>query len=381
MSRIHRSFWWLIVLVSIANRAEAGDPPSFPGVQFGSVRIDYWGKSDDAVQRLQRRMEADEVRLQTDPRFGLLPAVLMALQIDPSSQVLKFRSGSPHREIGSEKPRAIYFRDDVAVAWHPGSPQVEIAAQDSRRGTIFYTLTHNEEGPPRFERPGRCVSCHTGPNTGTNVPGWQLHSGVELRDTPALSWRNFTSPSLPFTKRWQTLYVRGVDPLASARELTEDLPFVKNGDYPQVIGDPAAVLVRDHWLLGMNLLTRWSYEHQLQQPREGTTTVLARYILMLDEAPLPRPLPNDTLFVRWWQAQGPRDSDGRSLRELDLQTRTFRYAVSPLILTAMMQEQPLKLRQELYRQIDRELRSNETLPHRNDTLAILRTTVPDWNGE
>lgn len=376
MNRTHRSFWWLLVLVAIVSRASAGDPPSFPDLGFGSVRIDYWGKSDDAVQRLQRRIEADKVRLHTDPRFGLLPAVLTALQIDQSSQVLKFRSGSPHRDIGPDKPRAIYFRDDVAVAWHPGSPQIEIAAQDSRRGTIFYTLVANDEGLPRLERPSRCVSCHTGSNTGTNVSGWQLHSGIALRDTPALPWRNFTSPSLPFTKRWQTLYVRGVDQMASARELTEDLPFVKNADYPQVIGDPAPALVRDHWLLGMNLVTRWSYEHQLQQSREATTAALVRYLLMQDELPLPQPLRRDTPFVRWWQQQGPRDAQGRSLRELDLQTRTFRYGVSPLVMTTMVQSQPLALQRDLFSRIVQELPRHPDTPFLSETIAIVRAIAP-----
>ncbi|HET6425044.1 MAG TPA: hypothetical protein VFG20_15260 [Planctomycetaceae bacterium] len=377
MIRHHRPRWLLItVVITACPPLLADEPPAFPALPFGGAPIDYWDVSDDAVQRLKRRIEAGKVHLRNDSRYGLLPAVLSALQIDPSTQVLKFASGSPHREIGVNRPRAIYFRDDVAVAWHPGTPHIEIAAQSRRRGTVFYTLTATDDGPPRFERPQRCLACHSGPKTGTNVPGWQLHSGLSPVDAGASPWQTLTAPSLSFDERWRAVYIRGKD-IASSRSLTDDLPFVRHAEYPSVSGDPAALLVRDHWLLGMNLLTRWSYEHQLQQPREETIAAVVRYLLMRDETPLPQPLPKDTAFARWWQNQGPSDPHGRSLRDLDLESRTFRYAVSPLILTAMVQEQPVAMRRELYRRIRVELPA----PLREETLSILRATVSDWPTE
>ena len=39
-------------------------------------------------------------------------------------------------------------------------------------------------------------------------------------------------------------------------------------------------------------------------------------------------------FDHWFQAQGPRDAQGRSLRELDLNTRLFRYPLSYMIYSA-----------------------------------------------
>lgn len=377
MIRHHPPRWLLIMLVIAASSPLLADEPlSLPTLPFGAEPIDYWGASDDAVQRLQRRIETGEVRLLSDPRYGWLPAVLSGLQIDSSTQVLKFASGSPHREIGVNRPRAIYFRDDVTVAWHPGTPHIEIAAQSPRRGTVFYTLTATDDGPPRFERPQRCLACHSGPKTGTNVPGWQLHSGLSPVEAGASPWQTLTAPSLPFDKRWQAFYVRGKN-IASSQALTDALPFAQHAEYPRVSSDPAALLVRDHWLLGMNLLTRWSYEHQLGQPREATIAAVVRYLVMRDETPLPQPLPNDTAFTRWWQNQDPRDSHGGSLRDLDLKSRTFRHAVSPLILTAMVQEQPVAMRRELYRRITVELPA--TL--HKETLSILRATIRDWPVE
>lgn len=370
-----RGFGLILLTMQSWSAVRAEDALTFPPLPFGGAPIDYWGRSDDVVQRLQLRMAAGELKLKPDERFGLLPAVLLALEIDPSSQVLKWASGSPHQEIGPDEPRAIYFRDDVAVAWHRGAKQLELAAQSSRKGTVFYTLTSDESGTLRWDRPQRCLACHTGPNTGTNVPGWQLHAGVSATETAGAVWRNLTAPSLPFTTRWRSTYL-SENALGAARPLTRELPFVIDRDYPDVIADPAAALVRDHWLLGLNLLTRWSYEHHLQQSREATTAALVRYLLMHDEVPLPQLLRRDTPFVRWWNQQGPRDEHGRSLRELDLQTRTFRYGVSPLVMTTMVQSQPLALQRDLFSRILRELPRHPDTPFLSETIAIVRAIAP-----
>ncbi len=322
--------------------------------------------------------------LRNDARYGLLPALLEELRIDPSSQILKWASGAPHREIGPTKPRAIYFRDDVAVAWFPGTPQIELAAQDPQRGTVFYTVTTVEGGPPRVERPQRCLACHTGPNTGTNVPGWQLHSGVAAADAGTARWRNLVAPSLPFPQRWQAWYISSESEVTAGRRLTNELAFLQNNDYPAITSDPAALLVRDHWLLGMNLLTRWSFEHQLQQSREETTAALVRSLLLKDELPLPQPLPANTPFTRWWHTQSPRPPNGASLRDLDLQTRTFHYAVSPLVLTVMVQQQPREMKRELYRRLRSALSERieqQESPLLRETIKILQSTVPDWPAE
>ena len=58
---------------------------------------------------------------------------------------------------------------------------------------------------------------------------------------------------------------------------------------------------------------------------------LVDYLLFIDEAPLPGPVHGTSGFAEKFAAQGPRDSHGRSLRELDLRTRLFRYPCSYMI--------------------------------------------------
>ena len=57
----------------------------------------------------------------------------------------------------------------------------------------------------------------------------------------------------------------------------------------------------------------------------------AEYLLFVDEVPLTAPVQGVSGFAATFAATGPRDQKGRSLRELDLKTRLFRYRCSYMI--------------------------------------------------
>ena len=57
----------------------------------------------------------------------------------------------------------------------------------------------------------------------------------------------------------------------------------------------------------------------------------ADYLLFVDEAPLAAPVRGVSEFAKSFSGSGPRDRKGRSLRELDLQTRLFKYRCSYMI--------------------------------------------------
>jgi hypothetical protein len=72
--------------------------------------------------------------------------------------------------------------------------------------------------------------------------------------------------------------------------------------------------------------------HQFERPAEQ----LLRYLLFANEAPLPggsskQRVGASSSFAKEFAARGPRDSKGRSLRDLDLTTRIFRYPCSYLV--------------------------------------------------
>jgi hypothetical protein len=91
-------------------------------------------------------------------------------------------------------------------------------------------------------------------------------------------------------------------------------------------------------------------------------------------------------FDRWFQHRGVRDPDGRSLRDLDLETHLFRYPVSYTIYSEAFEGLPRAAREYIYRRIAEVLRDGDTSPEfaqrsvaaRVAALEILRATKPEF---
>ncbi len=66
---------------------------------------------------------------------------------------------------------------------------------------------------------------------------------------------------------------------------------------------------------------------------------------------LPAPISGNSGFDAWFQKEGPKDSKGRSLRELDLKTRLFRYPLSYLIYSDGFDGLPEYGKRYVYRRI------------------------------
>ena len=134
------------------------------------------GAVDNAIADLDRRLEAGSASLAFEGRSGYLRSVLAALDIPTESQVLVFSPTSFQEDfIDFDNPRAVFFRDDVALGWVRGADVLELAAQDRRQGTIFYSLEQTPSAAPRFRRRETCLACHLSWDT-LGVPGLQVLS-------------------------------------------------------------------------------------------------------------------------------------------------------------------------------------------------------------
>src|ERR1700730_2254709 len=120
-------------------------------------------------------------------------------------------------------------------------------------------------------------------------------------------------------------------------------------------------MVFDHQMHGMNLLSRIGWEarvaaHQDEHHQEPASAVEAAdvpipvreaarevvdYLLFVEEAPLTSAVQGSTAFAEGFAARAPRDRLGRSLRQLDLTHRLFRYPCSYLIYTDQFERLPL----------------------------------------
>ena len=374
----------------------------------------------DRFSALIKKVEAGEIALEAEAGApGYLDSVLEALEIDPSSQILVFsKSSLKQRFISPQIPRAVYFNDEVYVGYVPGSRTLEIAAIDPVQGPVFFDFQQDPAASPRAEQEtSRCLRCHDSYSmTGGGVPRLLLSSGLIGVDGNVVSHEigEITTTATPIARRWGGLYVTGmhgtqphlgnliienqeslkaIDTTQLGNRTTLD-EFVTLTDYPRPTSDIVSLLVLEHQMEVQNALTRLSFESRTQL-RGGETQSAALLdeltkpvldsLFMANEAPLQDEVKGTSGFDAWFTAQGPRAADGRSLREFDLRTRTFRYPFSYVIYSPLVDGLPETVRLHLYARI-RGVLSNApsapTYPHLTDELraditAILRSTKPE----
>ena len=261
----------------------------------------------------------------------------------------------------------------MSVGWVRGGEVLEFAANDPRQGAIFYTLDQSTAAPPQFKRNNvNCVSCHTSDVT-MNVPGLFLGSVYpEASGMPAYGPAYLTDHRSPFELRWGGWYVTGRH--RADRHLgnaivkdTADLggmvtPSTVHVDdltgrfdpsgYVSTHSDLVALLVMEHQARMTNLITRLGWEARLGKDADRllhqTAAELVDYLLFIDEMPLPGPITGTSSFAADFSGRGPRDSRGRSLRELALTDRLLKYRCSYLIYSEAFDALPNEARALVY---------------------------------
>jgi len=364
----------------------------------------------DPVAQLNARLKAGEVSLESNGPGGYLASVLKVLNVPVESQVLVFSKTSFQApRINPKNPRAIFFNDTISVGWVRGGPVLELIAQDPKQGAIFYTLEQESKGIPQFERNDACISCHTSDAT-QNVPGFFVGSVFPGVDGITMYGPAYTTDHRsPFELRWGGWYVTGThhakrhmgnavatDPSDLAAMITPETVHVTNLEgrfdmtgYLSPHSDIVALLVLEHQAQMLNLITRVGWEARAGaaaagRPLDQAVAQLVDYLLFVDEAPLPGPIAGTSGFAAKFSASGPRDSRGRSLRDLDLQRRLLKYPCSYLIYSEAFDGMPPEARSAVYARLW-EVLSGRDLSERYNALSaadrqaileILRETKP-----
>ncbi len=331
----------------------------------------------NVVSELQKRIGDSGVTLKHDDTYGYLLAVLDELKVPKSSQMLVFSKTSLQRErISPETPRAIYFNDDVYVGYIPGAPLLELSIADPKLGGVFYTLEQTEDGKPRFTRNNNCLECHATAKT-MGVPGHLARSFSTDADgvvdfNSGISQVNHRTP---FQDRWGGWYVTGTHGGQShrgnlfgkaardraAREtnhagnVTNLSAYLETSRYVRGQSDIVALMVLEHQMHMHNFITRLNYETTVHLKQYGhvrylknTAEAFLKYLLFVDEAPLTSAIQGSPEFVRDFASRGPRDKQGRSLRDFDLHTRLFKFPCSYLIYSDAFEALPLPMKEVLY---------------------------------
>jgi hypothetical protein len=379
----------------------------FPGTLDQHPAIDYHGAAlADPVSALQRDLASAKATLAFDGTHGFLRSLLARLDVPVESQILVFsKTGIQHPFTTPENPRALFFNDRVIVGFIPGAPVIEVASHDPKQGIVFQTLKQ-DASEKQFVRPDRCLTCHLSANS-LGVPGILVRSMFTEgtgRTRPQLG-SSIVDHRTPLAQRWGGWYVTGTHGAArhmgnamvtQAMErgdeaITEHtlnrttlIDRVSSGALLLPTSDIVALMVFDHQGHAMNLLTRLNWETRVAAA-DGVADFskgelrelvhdLVDYFLFVDEPALPSPVKGVSAFADVFSAAGPRDTRGRSLRALDLQTRLFKYRCSYMVYSPAFQALPDASRRAVV------ARMHDVLRKRGDTdvIEILADTLPGW---
>lgn len=353
--------------------------------------------ADNPISHLQESLDSGAVTLAYDPEFGYLKSLLDILGIPESSQLLVFSKTSLQiRHIAPATPRAIYFDDDVYIGTVQHGEVLEISAADPGLGAVFYTLSQQRDPSPRFVRQQHdCLRCHA-TNMTQNIPGHLVRSVFAGPDGQPIfkAGSAVTDQNTPLAERWGGWYITGthgearhrgnqiahetdydavIDPEAGANQT--HLPSrVDTSTYLTPHSDIVAMMVLEHQTQAHNLMTRASFETRMALHRQAISDriferdpnalsessqriiknlgdKLVDYMIFAEEAELDDPVHGTSSFAEDFQAQGPRDSQGRSLRQLDLEGRLFEYPLSFLIYAPQFDGLPDPVKDYVYQRL------------------------------
>jgi hypothetical protein len=359
------------------------------------------------IARLQERLDRREVKLEFHEGRGYLDSLLQVLGIDPSSQTLVYSKTSLQFDlIRAATPRAIYFDDDTYVAWIPDTRIIEITTMDSAQGPVFYTMPNVDPTATQLDREtSRCLTCHdTFSMMGGGVPRFLFMSSPVTTTGEPLTTdiSQDTTDATPLSERWGGWYVTGkpdglthlgnIVITGSARTVPTAADLLKmkvkrpgtlaNLDalfdtkpYLTDHSDIVALLVFEHQVYIEDIITRASYKARTlvasandgqsadalgwdDLPAKARPMVqsmlepLVKALLFANATALPGKVTGSSGFDRWFQTQGPRDTQGRSLRELDLRTRLFRYPLSFMIYSHGFDGLPTYAKDYVYRRLE-----------------------------
>lgn len=354
-------------------------PPDDPAIQYGDLPV------DDPVARLADQLESGKAKLEYTPGgLGYLPSLLKNLNVNVDSQLLVFSKTSFQLpKISPWAPRAVFFNDNVAVGSVQGGDVLELAALDPKQGVSFYTLDVKRSAKPTFDRRSDCLQCHQGTTT-LGVPGIMVTSVYPSGDgTPAFRGAALTTDHrTPFGDRWGGWYVTGTmgserhmgnavahdaaQPrnldLAGTQNLTSLGRRFDSTNYLAKTSDIVALMTLEHQTRMTNLMIRTSWDARVALSKgkldpagseriDGDVEAMVSYMLFADERRIYEPIEGVSSFTATFPQRGPRDVQGRSLRDFDLRTRIFKYPLSYMIYTEAFDAMPATVRERVYQRL------------------------------
>jgi hypothetical protein len=395
----------------------------FSGTSFGLAQARYEmepinysrAKPTDKIYQFSQNLKNGAESLEWNEENGYLKSLLSKLKVPVSSQALVFSKTSLQvSRITPSRPRAVYFNDDIYIGWVQNGRVIEISAADPELGATFYTLSQKKSKRPIVEREtSRCLQCHGSSHT-RGKPGHIVRS-VFPTDTGLPQYNlgtHLIDGGTEYEKRFGGWYVTGTHgklrhmgnswlPKTAKTGMkrferdASELDIEKHANLesldslldtsPYLTGhsDLVAQLVLQHQVHMHNVLTAAIFagrqaahdavvmnEVLEREPGFESESTISRYtsaaervvkaLLFCDEVPLVDPVKGSSNFATDFEKQGPFDSKERSLRQLDLQGRLFRYPCSFLIYSDSFRNLPVGVKVRVIKRLNEVLLGEDT---------------------
>jgi hypothetical protein len=411
--------------------------PLMPGAQAQQVEpfeeppISYSAtQTSDRATEINAAFQSRATEIRSLPAKKRLKWLLDEMGVPVESQIFVFSKTSMQRDlINPESPRVLYFSDEAYVGWSP-TGAFEVAVFDAKLGATFYIFEpHATKEEPLLARSGDCLLCHS---RHEHTPSLRTRSVFPDANGEPLSGSGGSNiaPSTPLAERWGGWYVTGTQapfehrgnltgkkiddfegPLAMpTRNLLSLEGVVDTHRYLLKTSDVVPLLMHDHQVHVHNVLStanqdarialhRWPAMREIlglpaDAPPQGSCLVvfasqaekILDALLCRGEAAWPAGgITGDGVFAPAYAKTRKPDSQGRSLRDLDLQTRLFRYRCSPLIYSQSFASLPKQMRDLVLLRLSSGLRAFPPSPsfghladdERVAIHEILTQTLPD----
>ena len=388
-------------LLSPGAQGQQVEPFEEPPINYSAT------KTNDRATAINAVFQSRAAEIRSMPAKKRLQWLLDELGIPVESQIFVFSKTSLQRDlINPEAPRVLYFSDESYVGWSP-TGAFEVAVFDAKLGTTFYVFEpHAAKAEPLLARSGDCLLCHA---RHEHTPSLRTRSVFPDANGEPLSGSGGANiaPSTPLTERWGGWYVTGTQaPFEHRGNLTgkkvEDFEgpsamptrnlrslegIVDTHRYLLKTSDAIPLLMHDHQVHVHNVLStanqdarialhRWPAMREIlglpaNAPPQGSCLVvfdsqaekILDALLCRDEAAWPAGgIQGDGVFAPAYAKTRKPDTKGRSLRDLDLQTRLFRYRCSPLIYSQSFATLPKELRDIVLLRLSSGLRASPPSP-------------------
>ena len=405
-------------------QAQQVEPFEEPPISYSATQ------TNDRATEINAAFQSRATEIRSLPAKKRLKWLLDEMGVPVESQIFVFSKTSMQRDlINPESPRVLYFSDEAYVGWSP-TGAFEVAVFDAKLGATFYIFEpHATKEEPLLARSGDCLLCHS---RHEHTPSLRTRSVFPDANGEPLSGSGGSNiaPSTPLAERWGGWYVTGTQapfehrgnltgkkiddfegPLAMpTRNLLSLEGVVDTHRYLLKTSDVVPLLMHDHQVHVHNVLStanqdarialhRWPAMREIlglpaDAPPQGSCLVvfasqaekILDALLCRGEAAWPASgITGDGVFAPAYAKTRKPDSQGRSLRDLDLQTRLFRYRCSPLIYSQSFAALPKQMRDLVLLRLSSGLRAFPPSPsfghladdERVAIHEILTQTLPD----